>query len=238
MRYTGGLSKKEREQIFRLFIDKRSLRFNQIEKALKIRSNLVAYHLDRMRKEMLLEKDGENYSLTPKAEKLLPILPHITGLDTGPLPAVLAAVLKRGKILLLQRNKRPYQGYWGLVGGRMRHEESIEQAAIRLVKEKSGIIGTEAKVNAIMQEQVRGDSVIKHSFILFFTTVTAEGGELRDTGYGPVEWSNLRGLEKKEVIPSDLWLIKNKLGKKCLITQARMEESEGLLHGFEIIKKK
>ena len=68
MRYTGSLAKKEREQIFSLFVDKRSLKFSQIEKSIKIRSNLVAYHLDRMRKEGLLKKDGEQYSLTPKSK--------------------------------------------------------------------------------------------------------------------------------------------------------------------------
>jgi len=238
MRYTGGLSKKEREQIFRLFVDKRSLKFNQIEKSLKIRSNLVAYHLDRMRREGLLDKKGEDYSLTPKAEKFLPILPQITGMDAGPLAVALVAVMNSGKILLLQRNKRPYQGYLGLVGGRIKHEETVEQAAIRLVKEKAGIIGTRATINAVMHEQVNGDGVMKHSFLLFLATVSAEEADPKDTGYGPVGWSSLKGLEKTKVIPSDLWLIKNKLGKRCPMTQARMEESQGELSDFEILKNR
>ena len=61
--------KKEREEIFRLFLNCDRLKFSDIEKALKIRSNMVSYHIEQMQKEKLLEKKGEYYFLTAGADK-------------------------------------------------------------------------------------------------------------------------------------------------------------------------
>ena len=234
MSYTGSLAKKEREQIFSLFVDKRSLKFSQIEKSIKIRSNLVAYHLDRMRKEGLLKKDGEQYSLTPKSEKFIPIFPHIVGMDQGPLPAVLVAVLKKGKILLLRRNKRPYQGYWGMVGGRINHSETIIQAALRLVKDKAGISGSGARIKAVMHEQVNGDGIVKHSFILFFVVMESDDSIAKDKGHGPLEWFSVKQMDGIDMIPSDLWLIRNKMKSSLKVIQSIMDEKEGEIESFRI----
>jgi len=234
MRYSGGLSKKEREQIFSLFVDKRSLKFSQIEKAIKIRSNLVAYHLDRMRLEGLIKKDGEKYSLTPKSEKFIPIFPHIVGKDPGPLAAVLVAVVNKGKILLLQRNKRPYQGYWGMVGGRINHSETIIRAATRLVNDKAGIRGSGARIKAVMHEQVNGDGIVKHSFILFMVTMESDDLIVKDKGHGTLEWFSIKQMDRIKMIPSDLWLIRNKMKSSLKVIQSIMDEKEGEIHSFRI----
>lgn len=234
MRYSGSLVKKEREQIFSLFVDKQSLKFSQIEKAIKIRSNLVAYHLDRMRKEGLIKKDGEQYSLTPKAEKLIPILPHIVGKDPGPLLAVLVAVVKQGKILLLQRNKRPYQGYWGMVGGRINHSETIIQAASRLVKDKAGIQGDGARIKAVIHEQVNGDGMVKHSFILFLVAMESDDSIIKDKGHGTLGWFSIKQMGGLDMIPSDLWLIHNKMKSSLKVIQSIMDEKEGEIESFRI----
>lgn len=168
MKYSGGLAKKERENIFGLFLEHHMLKFSQIEKALNIRSNMVAYHLECMQKEGLLERKGEHYILAPKAERYLSVLANITGKEMSPLPVLLAAVVNKGKILLMKRNIRPYKGYWSLVGGKMRFEETFKDAALRLVREKTGLSARFASINGILHERVFGNGIVKHSFILFF----------------------------------------------------------------------
>jgi 8-oxo-dGTP diphosphatase len=44
------------------------------------------------------------------------------------------------KILLVKRATVPFIGYWALVGGRVEIGESVEQAAIREVKEETGLV--------------------------------------------------------------------------------------------------
>jgi 8-oxo-dGTP diphosphatase len=56
-------------------------------------------------------------------------------------PKVGSAVLveKEGKFLLGKRNKRNYFGYWVIPGGGVKWGETIREAAIREIKEETGL---------------------------------------------------------------------------------------------------
>jgi 8-oxo-dGTP diphosphatase len=43
------------------------------------------------------------------------------------------------QVLLIQRKKDPFSGYWALPGGKLNREETIEQCASRELKEETGI---------------------------------------------------------------------------------------------------
>ena len=230
MKYSTNLVKKEREQIFSFFLNNTRLKFNEIEKALKIRSNMVAYHLNKMQKEGLIEKINEHYSLTKNAEKYIPFFNK----ELGPLPVVLVALTNNNKILLLKRNKRPYKDYWGLIGGKMLLEETFEEASKRLINQKASTNGNYESINTILHERVKGDEIIKHSFILFFTHMSANHPDFKETKHGKLKWFNFEKLEKKKIIPSDSWLIQNKLNSKLDISNANMRENKGKLSSFKI----
>lgn len=235
MRYSGGLVKKEREQIFKLFLENDKLKFNKIEKALKIRSNMVSYHLEKMQEEGLVEKKGFYYYLTKKAERYLPIIPHIIGKELSPLPAVLVALVNNDKILLIKRRIRPYKDYWSLIGGKMLLEESFKEASKRLIKQKTGINAEFESINSVLHERVEGDEIIKHSFILFFTKMRTKEAKFKESEYGELKWFNISEVDKEKIIPSDLWLIKNKLNAKIDVRSAHMSENQGELESFEFI---
>jgi len=235
MKYVGGVSKKEREDIFKLFLDATKLKFHEIEEALHLRSNHVAYHLGQMQKQGLLEKRGDYYFLTSSAERYLPIFPHITGKSLSPVPVVLVAAMYHGKILLIKRNNRPYKNYWSLIGGKMHMEETFSETTVRLVKQKTGIEIGDIAMNAVLQERVQGNDIIKHNFILFFMKTTAQSNKFKETPYGAPKWFQLKNIEKENIIPSDLWLIKHKLKAKADVKTAIMHEHEGTLSSFRIV---
>ncbi|HEY9012262.1 MAG TPA: NUDIX domain-containing protein [Devosia sp.] len=53
--------------------------------------------------------------------------------------AASVALIDRDKVLLIQRNRKPYFGMWSLPGGRLEPGETPEQAAQREVMEETGL---------------------------------------------------------------------------------------------------
>ena len=235
MKYSGTLVKKEREKIFELFLRNPKLKFGEIEKALKIRSNKMSYHIDQMVKEKLLKKEGFFYQLTPKAEKYIPIFSHITSEQLTPLPIVLIALTNKDKILLIKRDKRPYKNYWSMLGGKILLEEDYKDASKRIVKDRTSLSAKFSSLNALLHERIKGDNMIKHSFMLFFTKMFTSKSDFKDSVHGTLKWFNLKELDNLKIIPSDKWLILNKLDDKLKVSNAFMNEKEGELSDFEII---
>lgn len=233
------LSKKERSQIFKLFLENNKLKFNEIEKCLRIRSNMVSYHLTSMVKEGLLIKKGEYYLLTEHAEKYIPLFSDIFGMDVSPLPIVLVAVVdknSRNSILLIRRNKRPYKDYWSMIGGKLLLHEDIQEAAIRQVKEKTGLDSEFISVNNVLHERVEGAGIVKHSFVLMFVKLTVKDIKFKETRAGELKWFDVDKLESDKIIPSDYWLIKHSLNKKINIPRLYMHENEGVIESHSFLK--
>ena len=232
MKTISSLAKKERKEIFSLFSENSKLKFNQIEKSVKIRSNMVSYHLDQMRKEGLIQKEGDFYSLTTEAEKYIPILTNIIEDKHSPLPVILVALINNNKILLIKRNKRPYQNYWSMIGGKIKLEESFEEAAKRHILEKTGIDAEFEKFCSIFHEHVKKDDSIQHSFILNFVKMKTDEEKFKLSPHGKLKWFSLDQLNEDEIIPSDYWLIQNKLNSKIEIQTGKMEEKKEKLINF------
>jgi 8-oxo-dGTP diphosphatase len=57
----------------------------------------------------------------------------------NPQSAVGAIVMREGKVLLVRRNKPPSLGLWAIPGGSVKLGETLREAAIREVKEETGI---------------------------------------------------------------------------------------------------
>jgi ADP-ribose pyrophosphatase YjhB (NUDIX family) len=202
------------EQIFELFLDNYKLKFSDIEKKLQTRSNKLAYHLEQMQKDGLLQKQGTLYSLTREGEKRIP---HFEK-GKAPLPVILVAPVRRGKVLLVQRTKRPYKDYWGLPGGRMLADETVQGACERKLREH-GVEGSYESLNAIAHELVK-DEDLKHNFILFFTKAKVKSPDGK--------WFSLNKLPEK-IIPSDLWLLKNKLDANIDVPLFTIHDKDGEL---------
>ena len=216
-----------KHKIYELFLRSKRLRFSEIEKALGIKSNTLAYHLESMVKEGMLQKEDDDYLLSTHGEKLIPFFAHITQKITGGcLPVVLAAIIKNDEILLLKREKRPYQGYWGLPGGKLHLEESIEECGLREVKEETGLDCTFSHIAAIVHERIKENEAYKHAFLLFFVVLKPQKGELKESEEGKLEWFPLKSLQPERIIPSDFQMIKNHLKEIAHINCVIMEEKE------------
>ena len=63
---------------------------------------------------------------------------------SGPIPAVGVVCLRRGpsgedEVLLIRRGKPPREGEWSLPGGRIERGEGVREAALRELREETGV---------------------------------------------------------------------------------------------------
>lgn len=190
------------KKILRAFLHNHRLKFNEIEKITKIRSNKLTYHLKKLIKKNILNKKTDNYQLTETSENLIPYISD----KKAVLPVVLISIKKEKSIFLYKRTKRPYKDRSSLPGGRIKLGETITQATERIMREKFRINCEFEKINSISLEHVKKNGKILHSFLLILVTATTKD---------KIKYTNLKNREK--IISSDYRLIKNDLNKETKI---------------------
>ena len=185
------------KRILDLFLFSNRLKFNEIEKLVKIRSNKLAYHLKNLVKKNIINKEGEYYSLSDASEYLIPYLSE----KKAPLPVVLIIIGDSKKCFLYIRKKRPYAGKLSLPGGRLILGENINDAVKRIMQEKFNVDVKLNQINSISLEQVKKNGKIIHSFVLFFVSAKSKDLSLVEVN-----------KNKKMIISSDYKLIKSRPG--------------------------
>lgn len=192
------IDSEKRRLVFEQFLQEEELRFSELEKRTGLRSNDLAYYLQKMVSEEILVKTDDTYKLSVQAEKFLPFFQSEGKLS--PLVVVLVRVEYQGSILYHKRQKRPYNGLWSLPGGRLLLGETVQQAAERIAKEKTFVNIQYLGVKTTMNEQVLDESGVKHGFFLVVVDATTneplDETELR-------RWWLPEKIPEEHTIPSD-----------------------------------
>ena len=181
-------------EIIKLFLRENKLKFNEIEKLLKTRSNKLDYHLKKLVAKKIVNKEKGFYFLSESFEYLIPYLSD----KESVLPVVLILIGNDKNAFLYKREKRPYKGLLSLPGGRLLLGEEVRDCVKRIMKEKHKINARLGKVNSVSLEHVKKNGKIVHSFILIFVNAKTKDD------------LNLIGVSrnKSKIIPSDYKLIK------------------------------
>jgi len=170
------------------------MKFNEIEKLIKIRSNKLDYHLKKLIQKGVINKENGYYQLNESSEYLIPYISE----KKAVLPVILVKIGKGNMFWLYKRDKRPYKGKLSLPGGRIILGESISQAAARIMKDKYNIKASLDKINSVSLEQVIKNKRIIHTFLLILVSAkTADNISLTDIA-----------KNKKQIIASDYKLMK------------------------------
>lgn len=185
-----------KEKILECFLSRNRLRFSEIVKAVRERSNLVSYHLGKLVDSGILVKDGDFYEMLDEG-----MVPYVSDKDAL-MVAVLVAIEKEGRVFLVERKKRPFLGKLALPGGRMVKGEGFDEAVKRIGK-KFGVDAKFERVCSVTLEHVKRNNEKLHSFLLILVKARTED----DVEYVVVS-------EKKDfIIGSDYALIERDLGK-------------------------
>ena len=126
-----------------------------------------------------------------------------------PLSVAIAAVIKDNRILLIKRLRGDYVGMWALPGGKINKNEHLREAAIREIKEESGLDTSFNKFLGIISEHlIENNEVVEH-FLLHLCSLDLESSEITKNQEGKLDWFNLDSLEemKEDIVPSDYLMI-------------------------------
>ena len=96
-----------------------------------------------------------------------------------PILGVGALVFRRGRVLLVERGREPFKGYWSLPGGVLEVGETLERGVAREVKEETGLEVTPVAIvgifeRLILDEQDRPE----YHYVLIDFLCRARGGTL------------------------------------------------------------
>jgi len=103
----------------------------------------------------------------------------------GPWPraGASAAIFRDGAVLLVERGAPPFEGMWSLPGGAIEPGETAEAAAVREVREETGldarIAGLAGVYDVILR---RDDGTLKGHYVLATYYGSAVGGDPRGGG--------------------------------------------------------
>ncbi|MBD3252389.1 hypothetical protein GF386_01515 [Candidatus Pacearchaeota archaeon] len=184
------------QSILNLFLFHNKLKFSDIQKNLKTRSNKLAYHLKKLVDKQILIKQKDFYMTSDIFEYLIPYISD----KKAVLPVILIFIGNSKKAFLFKRDKKPYRDYLSLPGGRLLIQESIKNAAKRIMREKFNIPVKINKIKSVSLEQVKKSNKILHSFLLIF--ISAESQK-------PIQLTDVK-KNKSKIIPSDYELITSK----------------------------
>ena len=200
------------ENILNLFTYHEKLKFNEIEKSLKIRSNKLNYYLKKLIQKEIIERHKEFYKLTEKKEYLIPYISN----KNPVLTIILIYIGNKKQVFLIKRQKRPYENKLALPGGRLLLGETISKATTRIMKEKWNIMAKLSKINSVSLEHLIKNKEVIHTFLLVFVSAKTK------------EKINLTEINKnkKKIISSDYILITKDINKNIDVKTIRSIKKE------------
>lgn len=127
------------------------------------------------------------------------------------LPIGLGVVIRRNKIILIKREKEPYQGLLGLPGGKIEKGEHLSTGLIREIKEETGIKTNFKEYLGLVSEFLIENGKLLEHFHLHISLLRPLSDALKASQEGIPLWFSLRTIDKikEKIIPSDFQIIKN-----------------------------
>ncbi|HYG56974.1 MAG TPA: NUDIX hydrolase [Symbiobacteriaceae bacterium] len=107
-----------------------------------------------------------------------------------PCPSCHALVRDGERILLVQRGRPPFQGYWGLPGGGIELGEPVEAAVVREVAEETGLAVRVTRFLGYADGIQRdGEGRVQWHYVILYLEAEVTGGKLAPgDDAGDVRW--------------------------------------------------
>lgn len=119
---------------------------------------------------------------------------------------VSACVWRQGRVLIVERAKPPLSGLWSLPGGSVEPGEAVKDAALRELREETGV---EAALDHLVGlfDVIRRDeagALSMHFVIACYAGLWTRGDAIAGSDAAKVEWADPRVLGEREFTPGVL----------------------------------
>lgn len=178
-----------------------SLSFSQLWDK-KIESNKFAYHLKKLQSEKLILKKNNQYYLTKKAKEGIDWIAN-TG-EKIMYPAVCYLYLitnERNKILVFQKLKEPFYGYFGLPAGRMRFGSKIIESARENFRIKTNLNVSLKLIGIYNIRTFNFENQPYHQIMFLLRGTNPKGDLISDLPQGKLKWVTLKKILKLKLFP-------------------------------------
>jgi 8-oxo-dGTP diphosphatase len=126
-----------------------------------------------------------------------------------------AIILKRDRVLLVERARSPLQGYWSLPGGVLETGERLEEGVCREVLEETGLMVKPRRVVEIFERIMRdATGRVEYHYVLVDYLCRVTGGVLRaQDDVSRAEWVPRTGLSRYKITEGTLPVIEKAFRK-------------------------
>jgi 8-oxo-dGTP diphosphatase len=120
-----------------------------------------------------------------------------------------AIIVKRGRVLLVERGKSPLKGYWSLPGGVLETGERLEEGIRREVLEETGLAVKPVRMVEIFERIMRDeDGIPEYHYVLIDYLCRVTGGTLTPADdVSRAEWVPLASLRDYRITEGTLPVI-------------------------------
>ncbi len=162
-----------------------------------------SYHIKVLIQDGYVTKNESKYVLTNKGKEFANRMDtDNTEIEKQPKVAVIIIATKniKGKkhLLVQERTKEPYFGYYGFITGKIRFGEKVSETAKRELKEEAGLEGGDIVIKRIVHDHVvledSGDLVEDKMF--YVVLIKNPKGDLVDTRNGKNKWITVEQFKK------------------------------------------
>lgn len=200
------------------------LRFTELQPP-HIPNNAFSYHLKKLIDGNYIELGRGGYIATRKALKL--VVFGASDNQRQPTPSLLTMVYVEnleGEILLINRNQKPFQGWYSLPSGLIHQGETPEKAARREIYEKTGLAAggplQAAGVLDVRYVEEATQDIFVHTISFVYQYQFSGDKKLLEgkvNRYGPLSWSKLgRSNILAEVIAAKDLVDKHSFGHQSI----------------------
>lgn len=135
---------------------------------------------------------------------------------------------EKGQLLFQHRKKHPYQGYLGLVGGKIKDSETKELAMFRELEEEAGIVSRQAQfLGEVIENLTEGVKITVVSLSVF--SVKAGEKLKASESEGDVFWVDKSSFlaERGKYIPVDWLIVESIIHHTSIVSKIEVKNLEG-----------